>query len=75
MEQKKQKRPRIDWATLLHRTFACDVWKCSCGGQRRVVALVTSPRTAERMLESMGLLHPRPPLPEAQGPPQRELLS
>jgi hypothetical protein len=71
---KGKKRPRVDWATLLHRTFACDVWKCSCGGQRRVVALVTSPRTAERMLESMGLLHPRPPLPEARGPPQQKLL-
>ena len=59
---------------MLHRTFACDVWKCPCGGQRRVVALVTNPRTAEEMLRNMGLLHPRPLLPEARGPPQRELL-
>jgi hypothetical protein len=73
-EQNKSKRPRIDWATLLHRTFACDVWKCPCGGQRRVVALVTNLRTAEEMLRNMGRLHPRPPLPEARGPPQRELL-
>lgn len=70
----EKKRPRIDWATLLHRTFACDVWKCPCGGQRRVVALVTRRSTAEQMLRNMGLLHSWPPLPAAQGPPQRELL-
>src|SRR5512138_264762 len=29
--EKNTKRPRIDWATLLHRTFGCDVWKCTCG--------------------------------------------
>jgi ribosomal protein S27E len=71
---KKPRRPRIDWATLLHRTFGCEVWKCGCGGQRRVVALVANRRTAEQMLRNMGLLHPWPPLPAAQGPPQLELL-
>lgn len=70
----KPKRPRIDWATLLHRTFACDVWKCPCGGQRRVVALVTNRITAEQMLGRMGLLHRWPSLTTAaQGPPQLEL--
>ena len=72
--REKQRRPRIDWATLLHRTFGCDVWKCRCGGQRRVVALVTNRRTVEQLLANMGLLHPSPPLPAAQGPPQRDLL-
>ena len=71
---KKAKRPRIDWATLLHRTFGCDVWRCSCGGQRRVVALVTNRRTAEEMLRNMGMLAVAPPLPQALGPPQLELL-
>jgi hypothetical protein len=71
---KKARRPRVDWATLLHRTFCCDVWKCPCGGQRRVVALVTNRRTAEQMLRNMGLLQPWPPLPVAQAPPQLELL-
>ncbi len=60
-------------ATLLHRTFGCDVWKCPCGGQRRVVSLVTNRRTAEEMLRNMGLLQSWPPLKAAQGPPQREL--
>jgi hypothetical protein len=70
----KTRRPRVDWATLLQRTFACEVWKCPCGGQRRVVAVVTNRATAEQMLASMRLLHPWPPLQCAQGPPQRELL-
>ena len=67
-------RPRIDWATLLARTFGCDVWKCPCGGQRRVVALVTNRHTAEEMLKNLGLLHATPPLPVAQAPPQLPLL-
>jgi hypothetical protein len=70
----RKSRPRIDWAMLLHRTFGCDVWKCPCGGQRRVVALVTNRRTAEQMLASMKLLRPWPPLQSAQGPPQQQLL-
>jgi hypothetical protein len=73
-QKSEKKRPRIDWATLLHRTFACDVWKCACGGQRRVVALVTRRSTAEQMLRNMGPLPSPPPLPAAQGPPQHELL-
>jgi hypothetical protein len=71
---KKERRPRIDWSTLLQRTFGCEVWKCPCGGQRRVVGLVTHRRTAEQMLKSLRLLQPWPPLESAQGPPQRELL-
>jgi hypothetical protein len=74
-QNKRAKRPRIDWATLLHRMFCCDVWKCPCGGQRRVVALVTNRSTAEQMLKSMGLWRDWPPLPPAQAPPQRALLS
>jgi hypothetical protein len=70
----KTKRPRIDWATLLARTWGCDVWKCPCGGQRRVVALVTNRRTAEQMLHNMAMLDVAPPLPQAPGPPQLPLL-
>jgi len=71
----KTKRPRIDWATLLARTWGCDVWRCPCGGQRRVVALVTSRRAAEELLRNMGMLDVAPPLPQAPGPPQLPLLS
>jgi hypothetical protein len=70
----RQRPTRIDWATLRARTFACDVWKCPCGGQRRIVALVTNRRTAEEMLRNMGMLDVAPPLPQAPGPPQLPLL-
>ena len=74
LREPKTKRPRIDWATLLARTWGCDVFKCSCGGQRRVVALVTNRRTAEEMLRNMGMLDVAPALPQAPGPPQLPLL-
>ena len=67
------KRPRLDWATLQRRTFGVDVWTCRCGGKRKVLAIVTSRRTAEELLRNLGLLEPRPPPPVAQGPPQLEL--
>jgi hypothetical protein len=67
------KRPRLAWATLQAHTWGIDVWKCSCGGKRKVLAVVTRRRTAEEMLRNLGLLQPRPPLPAAQSPPQIEL--
>jgi len=71
----KTKRPRIDWATLHARTWNCDVWRCHCGGKRRVTAVVTNRSTAEEMLRNMGRLPPSPPpTPLAQAPPQLELL-
>ena len=73
-QPRRGKRPRVDWASLQRHTFGCDVWQCPCGGRRRVVAVVTSPRVAEEVLRNMGLWQPRPPWPEAQGPPQRELV-
>jgi len=42
------KRPRLDWATLYARTWGIDVWKCRCGGKRKVLAVATSRRTAGR---------------------------
>jgi hypothetical protein len=68
------RRPRLDWATLQQRTFGDDVFRCPCGGRRKVVAIVTHPRTAEDVLANLGLLLPRrPPLPPAQAPPQLSL--
>jgi len=38
-EPKKECTPRLDWAGLLRRTFALDVWACvRCGDRRRVLA-------------------------------------
>jgi hypothetical protein len=67
------KRRRLDWATALQRTFGVDVWRCPCGGARRIRAVVTHLATAQAMLRSMGLLPPRTPLPRAHAPPQRSL--
>jgi hypothetical protein len=66
-------RPRLDWAAVQLRTFGNDVWACRCGGRRAVLAVVTSPATAERVLARLGLLSPRVPLPLAQAPPQLAL--
>jgi hypothetical protein len=71
---RRGKRPRVDWASLQRHTFGCDVWQCPCGGTRRVVAVVTSRRTAEEVLRNLGWLERTPPWPTAQAPPQRELL-
>ena len=66
-------RPRLDWAALQKRTFDADVWACPCGGRRKVLAVITSRRTAEQVLRNMRLLEPRLPTPLAQAPPQLQL--
>jgi hypothetical protein len=61
--------PRIDWATLLHRTFDIDVRVCGlCGGHLRVLALITDPDTANRILGALGLSTQAPPLARARDP-------
>jgi UDP-N-acetylmuramate--L-alanine ligase len=47
---RRPSRPRLDWAGLLRRTFLLDVLACPCGGRRRVLAVITSPDVARRML-------------------------
>ena len=49
-----------------------DVWQGPCGGRRRVLAVVTSHRTAEEV-QNLGLLTLRRALPRSQGPPQLAL--
>jgi hypothetical protein len=58
---------------LLRRTFEADVWACPCGGRRKVLAVVTSRRTAEAVLANLGVLPGRPPVPVATAPPQLAL--
>jgi hypothetical protein len=69
------KKPRLDWAALHARVWAVDVWQCPCGGRRKVTSVVTSRRTAEEILRSLGLLPPASPrlVALAQAPPQLEL--
>ena len=64
--------PRLDWAELLRRTFAFDVFTCArCGGPRRVLALVTHRDTARELLLALGLPSEAP----ATGPPPRRQLA
>jgi hypothetical protein len=69
----RPKRPRIDWATLLRHTFQLDVLQCPCGGRRRVLAAVTSPAVAEKVLRAIGRLAPHSPLAPGPPPPQLSL--
>jgi hypothetical protein len=69
-KQATPRPPRLDWATLQQRTFGVNVWTCRCGGKRKVLAVITSRRTAEEVLRNMGLLEPRLPSAQAQAPPQ-----
>jgi hypothetical protein len=54
---------RVDWSTLLRRTFAVDVTQCSnCGGQLRVVGSYLGADLVRAVLEELGMP------PEAQVP-------
>ena len=67
--------PRLDWAGLLRRTWGFDVFACPCGGRRRVLALITSPVIARKILGLPSSAGSRlPPLQQPTGPPQLPLL-
>ena len=45
---------RVDWATLLRRTFDVDVKRCTgCAGRMTVRAVVTDPASIERLLAAL----------------------
>ena len=55
-EPEKKRMPRVDWAKLLRRTFALDVFTCDgCGGRRRVLAYLTAPNAVRPILEHLSL--------------------
>lgn len=64
-------RPRrLDWAQLLWRSFTTDVLTCaSCGGRRKVLALVRDPAAIKAILDHLGLTG-KPPVTRPRGPPQ-----
>jgi hypothetical protein len=69
---KKERMPRVDWAKLLRRTFALDIFVCArCGGRRRVLAYLTARGAVRSILEHLGLAWQPPRRAPAQGPPQR----
>jgi hypothetical protein len=45
--------PRVDWATLLRRSFEADVLACpSCGGRLRVLGEITDVTAVRLVLDS-----------------------
>jgi hypothetical protein len=61
--------PRVDWATLLRRTFEVDVLACAhCGGRLRVLGESTEPSMVRLILESLGLHTEAPVAARARDP-------
>lgn len=46
---------RIDWATLLLKTYSVDVRSCPCAGRLEAVELVTETERAKELLEQFGM--------------------
>ena len=60
---------RVDWPTLLRRTFDVDVLKCvRCGGRLRVLGEVTEPAMVRLVLESLSMPAEAPPVARARDP-------
>ena len=61
--------PRVDWASLLRRSFEVDVLACaSCGGRLRVLGEVTEPAMVRLVLDSLGMPTDAPPRGPRSGP-------
>jgi len=51
-------QPRVDWATLIRRTFLADVLTCPrCRGSMELIELVTDPQRAREILLALGVSH------------------
>jgi len=54
---------RIAWADLLKRVFEVDALRCpACGGRMRLLAAITEPSVARRILDCLALSSRAPPL-------------
>ena len=62
------RRGRLPWADLLQRVFGVKALQCQCGKPMRVMAAITEPMVARRILECMGLPPRAPPLTPATTP-------
>ena len=61
--------PRVDWATLMRRSFAVDVLQCpTCGGRLRVRGEITEPTLVRQVLERLGVPSEAPPVARARDP-------
>ena len=46
--------PRLDWATLLRRTFGLNLKNCPvCGDKMKPIAVITEPNTVRRILDHL----------------------
>jgi hypothetical protein len=64
---------RLPWSLLLARTFAVDILRCHCGGERKLLAVVSEPRAAQEALKSLGLPSTEVEVSPASWPTQDEL--
>jgi hypothetical protein len=61
--------PRVDWASLLRRTFEIDVLQCAgCGGRLRILGSVADPAAARAILHTLGLRTAAPRAARARDP-------
>ena len=66
-------RYRLPWAELLRRVFLVDALDCPrCHGRMRIVAAVTSPDAAERILRHLGENPAPPPIAGPRAPPGQD---
>jgi hypothetical protein len=59
---------RLDWATLLRRTYDIHVMVCPCGGRLKAVELVTDAERAKELLKQFGMPVKSPPVARARSP-------
>jgi hypothetical protein len=57
---------RLPWADLLQRVFGIDALRSECGRPMRVLAAITDPTVARRILACIGLPQRAPPLAPAR---------
>ena len=61
--------PRVDWASLLRRSFQVDVLACpSCNGRLRLLGEVTEPTMVRLVLDSLGMPTDAPHAARARDP-------
>jgi hypothetical protein len=61
--------PRVDWPTLLRRSFDVDVLSCSiCGGRLRVLGEITEPGLVGLVLDRLGMPAEAPRVARARDP-------
>lgn len=66
--------PRVDWATLMRRTFRFDVTVCpNCHGRMRVLSAITDAAVAKRILDHLGVPSDVPVLAPARDPTYEQM--